>query len=66
MLKQDTNPFDFIPGITKIAGCLQKSTVVMRAMGALLNIPDLQASMRELSKEMMKVIHGFVTSSTAC
>ena len=52
--------------MTKIAGCLQKSTVVMRAMGALLNIPDLQASMRELSKEMMKVIHGFVTSSTAC
>ncbi|KAJ8262488.1 hypothetical protein GJAV_G00167030 [Gymnothorax javanicus] len=37
-----------------VAGSLQKSTDVMKAMQNLVKIPEIQATMRELSKEMMK------------
>uniref|UniRef100_A0A2K5PBH6 Charged multivesicular body protein 3 n=1 Tax=Cebus imitator TaxID=2715852 RepID=A0A2K5PBH6_CEBIM len=37
-----------------MAGSLQKSTEVMKAMQSLVKIPEIQATMRELSKEMMK------------
>lgn len=39
-----------------MAGALQKSTEVMKAMQSLVKIPEIQATMRELSKEMMKVL----------
>jgi len=39
-----------------VAGALQKSTEVMKAMQSLVKIPEIQATMRELSKEMMKVL----------
>uniref|UniRef100_G3U589 Charged multivesicular body protein 3 n=1 Tax=Loxodonta africana TaxID=9785 RepID=G3U589_LOXAF len=39
--------------VLRVAGSLQKSTEVMRAMQSLVKIPE-QATMRELSKEMMK------------
>nr|CAG4635095.1 EOG090X0EF4 [Alona affinis] len=38
----------------RIAGSLQKSTEVMKAMQQLIKIPEVAATMRELSKEMMK------------
>uniref|UniRef100_A0A2K5L3R8 Charged multivesicular body protein 3 n=1 Tax=Cercocebus atys TaxID=9531 RepID=A0A2K5L3R8_CERAT len=37
-----------------VAGSLQKSTEVMKAMQRLVKIPEIQATMRQLSKEMMK------------
>ncbi|XP_061699901.1 charged multivesicular body protein 3 [Syngnathoides biaculeatus] len=37
-----------------VAGSLQKSTEVMKAMQSLVKIPEIQATMRDLSKEMMK------------
>lgn len=41
--------------VLRVAGSLQKSTEVMKAMQNLIKIPEIQATMRELSKEMMKV-----------
>ena len=43
----------------RIAGSLQQSTEVMRAMQALIKVPEIQATMQEMSKEMMKVSRGF-------
>ncbi|XP_046905957.1 charged multivesicular body protein 3 isoform X1 [Hypomesus transpacificus] len=40
--------------VLRVAGALQKSTEVMKAMQNLVKIPEIQATMRELSKEMMK------------
>ena len=39
-----------------MSGALAKSTDVMKAMGSLIRVPEMQATMRELSKEMTKVI----------
>lgn len=44
-----------LPAVLRVAGSLQKSTEVMKAMQNLIKIPEIQATMRELSKEMMKV-----------
>ncbi|XP_030174341.1 charged multivesicular body protein 3-like [Lynx canadensis] len=40
--------------VLRVAGSLQKSKEVMKAMQSLVKIPEIQATMRELSKEMMK------------
>ncbi|XP_063781115.1 charged multivesicular body protein 3 isoform X2 [Pseudophryne corroboree] len=40
--------------VLRVSGALQKSTEVMKAMQNLVKIPEIQATMRELSKEMMK------------
>uniref|UniRef100_H0ZKP1 Charged multivesicular body protein 3 n=2 Tax=Estrildinae TaxID=40155 RepID=H0ZKP1_TAEGU len=40
--------------VLRVAGSLQKSTDVMKAMQNLVKIPEIQATMRDLSKEMMK------------
>ncbi|CAK6956999.1 charged multivesicular body protein 3 [Scomber scombrus] len=40
--------------VLRVAGALQKSTEVMKAMQNLIKVPEIQATMRELSKEMMK------------
>ena len=39
----------------KMAGAISKSTDVMKAMQSLIRVPEIQQSMMELSKEMMKV-----------
>jgi charged multivesicular body protein 3 len=39
----------------RLAGSLQKSTEVMKAMQQLVKLPELQKTMMEMSKEMMKV-----------
>lgn len=41
--------------LLRVAGSLQKSTEVMKAMQNLIKVPEIQATMRDLSKEMMKV-----------
>uniref|UniRef100_A0A2M3Z7N0 Putative vacuolar sorting protein vps24 n=1 Tax=Anopheles braziliensis TaxID=58242 RepID=A0A2M3Z7N0_9DIPT len=38
----------------RVAGSLSKSTEVMQAMQALVKLPEVAATMREMSKEMMK------------
>uniref|UniRef100_A0A7S3DDW7 Charged multivesicular body protein 3 n=1 Tax=Palpitomonas bilix TaxID=652834 RepID=A0A7S3DDW7_9EUKA len=38
----------------KVAGAMQASGAVMQSMNALLRLPEIQASMRQMSKEMMK------------
>lgn len=43
------------PAVARVAGAMQKSTDVMKAMHNLVKIPEIQATMRELSKEMTKV-----------
>ncbi|XP_069779745.1 E3 ubiquitin-protein ligase RNF103 isoform X4 [Narcine bancroftii] len=40
--------------VVRVTGSLEKSTGVMKAMQNLVKIPEVQATMRELSKEMMK------------
>ena len=39
----------------RVAGSLQKSTEVMKSMQQLIKLPEMQKTMQELSKEMMKV-----------
>ena len=39
----------------RIAGTLEKSTEVMRGMQSLIKVPEIQQTMQEMSKEMMKV-----------
>lgn len=39
----------------RVAGSLQKSTEVMQAIQLLIKVPEVAATMRELSKEMMRV-----------
>ncbi len=39
----------------RLAGCLQKSTEVMKSMQQLVKLPEIQKTMMEMSKEMMKV-----------
>lgn len=41
----------------RMSGALAKSTDVMKAMGSLLRVPEIQDTMRELSKEMTKVLY---------
>ena len=38
----------------KLAGCMEKSSVVMKSMNRLVKVPEIQKSMMELSKEMSK------------
>lgn len=38
----------------RIAGALEKSSDVMKSMQALIKVPDIQRTMMEMSKEMMK------------
>ena len=40
----------------RIAGSLSKSTDVMKSMQQLVKMPEVQKTMMEMSKEMMKVI----------
>ncbi|KAJ2725972.1 Vacuolar protein-sorting-associated protein 24 [Coemansia sp. Benny D115] len=40
--------------VIKVAGSLQKSTQVMKSVNQLVRVPQLQATMNEMSKEMMK------------
>lgn len=42
----------------RVSGSLEKSTEVMRYMQQLVKLPEIQATMQELSKEMMKVSGG--------
>jgi len=39
----------------RMSGALAKSTDVMKTMSSLIRVPEIQATMRELSKEMTKV-----------
>jgi charged multivesicular body protein 3 len=41
--------------ILKTAGALQKSTQVMQSLQALFRVPEVAATMREMSKEMMRL-----------
>ena len=48
-------PLFYIAATLRLAGSLEKSTEVMRSMQQLVKIPEISATMQELSKEMMKV-----------
>ena len=41
--------------MVRLAGSLQKSTEVMQAMSKLIKVPEIAATMRDMSREMMKV-----------
>jgi hypothetical protein len=41
----------------KVTGSLQKSTEIMKLSSALVKLPQISQSMREMSMEMMKVSH---------
>ena len=42
-----------------MAGSLQKSTEIMQSMSKLIKVPEVAATMRDMSKEMMKVSEVF-------
>lgn len=41
--------------MVRLAGSLQKSTEVMQSMSKLIKVPEIATTMRDMSKEMMKV-----------
>ncbi|CAH1258051.1 charged multivesicular body protein 3-like [Branchiostoma lanceolatum] len=41
-------------GVLKVAGAMEKSTEVMKYMQNLVKVPEIQATMRDMSREMMK------------
>lgn len=47
--------------MVKVTGAFQKSTEIMKTTNQLIKLPQLSATMREMSMEMMKVsrIHSF-------
>jgi len=42
--------------VVRLSGCLQKSAEVMKSMQSLVKVSEIAATMRELSREMMKVV----------
>lgn len=46
---------NYFLAIVKMKGALEKSTEVMQTMNNLIKVPELAATMKNLSKEMMKV-----------
>ena len=55
-----------ISATLRIAGALEKSTDVMKSMQALIKIPEIQATMRDMSKEMMKVRSSYFPKLWDC
>lgn len=49
-----------------MAGALEKSSEVMKYMQQLVKIPEIQATMQEMSKEMMKVWIYTIETLMAC
>lgn len=43
--------------MVKVTGAFQKSTEIMKTTNQLVKLPQLNATMREMSMEMMKVCH---------
>lgn len=52
-----------LAALVRMSGVLQKSTEVMQSMQQLVSVSEISGTMRELSKEMMKVNHEFIISS---
>lgn len=50
----------FFIATLRVAGSLQKSTDVMQMMQNLIKVPEVAMTMREMSKEMMKVLLCFL------
>ena len=50
------NMLNVFTATLRVSGSLQQSTEVMKYMQALVKVPEIQASMQELSREMMKVL----------
>lgn len=48
--------------MVKVTGAFQKSTEIMKTTNALVKLPQLSATMREMSMEMMKVSPMFSNS----
>lgn len=48
--------------MVKVTGAFQKSTEIMKTTNALVKLPQLNATMREMSMEMMKVSPMFSNS----
>ncbi len=44
--------------MVKVTGAFQKSTEIMKATNQLVKLPELSATMRQMSQEMMKVCAG--------
>ena len=47
--------YSFFSATLRMAGSLEKSSEVMKYMQQLVKVPEIQATMNEMSKEMMKV-----------
>lgn len=47
----------------RVAGSLQKSTEVMQAMQSLIHVPEVAATMRDLSREMMRVSYNVASDA---
>jgi division protein CdvB (Snf7/Vps24/ESCRT-III family) len=48
--------------MVKVTGAFQKSTEIMKTTNQLMKLPQLSATMREMSMEMMKVSAVLYTS----
>jgi charged multivesicular body protein 3 len=50
-----TRTYAFIKAMVKVTGSLQKSTEIMKLSNALIKLPQISQTMREMSMEMTKV-----------
>jgi charged multivesicular body protein 3 len=57
---QITKPHGFTKAMVKVTGSLQKSTEIMKLSNALIKLPQISQTMREMSMEMTKVSDCYV------
>ena len=63
-LKNSVSLILYTVATLRMAGALEKSSEVMKYMQQLVKVPEIQATMQELSKEMMKVCTVCCTAFT--
>jgi charged multivesicular body protein 3 len=52
--------------MVKVTGAFQKSSEIMKTTNQLVKLPQLSATMREMSMEMMKVCLYFMSTFSSC
>jgi hypothetical protein len=60
---QPESALPLTPAMVKVTGSFQKSSEIMKMTNQLMKLPQLSATMREMSMEMMKVSRAYYCQS---
>ena len=55
-----------VAALVRLSGALEKSTEVMRSMQQLVSVSEVSNTIREMSKEMMKVRYYYNNNNNSC